>query len=330
MHIPKRLILAGAAALLARRALTPRYDMTGKSVLITGGSRGLGLALAREFAGRRARLTLLARSENDLARAAASLRDSLGAEVVTYAGDVTDAEDLEAAVALAVRTYGALDVTVNNAGIIQTGPLQDMTEDDWRGIMEVNAFAPLRLTQAAYPHLKAARGRVVVVASVGGKVAVPHLGPYSMSKFAAAGLGAALHAELARDGIRVTTVLPGLMQTGSPKNAIMKGNHEAEYAWFATLDNLPLVSLPAAEAARLIVDATERGDAEAMIGLPATVLRYAQALAPQLTADLMRLTNAMLPGPTGQTVSKLGSESESDLTRRNALKRAAEREFNQD
>lgn len=325
------MLLAGAAAtaLAARRTLTPRYDLSGKSVLITGGSRGLGLALAREFAARGARLTLTARTASDLDAAAAELRGR-GAEVHTVAADLTRREDVERAVQAAVAAHGALDVIVHSAGMIQTGPLQDMTEEDWREVMEINAFAALRLVRAAYPHLKAAGGRVLLVTSIGGKVAVPHLGPYSMSKFAAVGLGAALRSELALDGIGVTTVCPGLMQTGSPKHAVVKGQHEKEYAWFATIDNLPLVSMPADAAARSMLDALVRGDAEAMIGLPATVARYAQALAPQLVADAMALTNRLLPGPTGNTEARRGAQAESELTRSNPIKRAAERGFNQE
>ncbi|GHG10999.1 ketoacyl reductase [Deinococcus piscis] len=330
MRVPKRLLLAGAAAALAaRRTLTPRYDLSGKSVLITGGSRGLGLALAREFAARGARLTLTARTAADLDAAAAELRRQ-GAEVATVAADLTQAEDVERAVQAAVTAHGTLDVIVHSAGMIQTGPIQDMTEEDWREIMEINAFAALRLVRAAYPHLKAASGRVLLVTSIGGKVAVPHLGPYSMSKFAAVGLGAALRSELALDGIGVTTVCPGLMQTGSPKHAVIKGQHAKEYAWFATIDNLPLISMPAPAAAQGMVNALVRGDAEAMIGLPATVARYAQALAPQLVADVMALTNRFLPGPTGSAEVRLGAQAESDLTRSNPIKRAAEQEFNQE
>lgn len=324
------MLLAGAAAALAaRRTLTPRYDLSGKSVLITGSSRGLGLALAREFAARGARLTLTARTASDLDAAAAELRGR-GAEVVAVAGDLTRREDVERAVEAAVSAHGALDVIVHSAGMIQTGPIQDMTEEDWREVMEINAFAALRLVRAAYPHLKAAGGRVLLVTSIGGKIAVPHLGPYSMSKFAAVGLGAALRAELSLDGISVTTVCPGLMQTGSPKHALVKGQHEKEYAWFATIDNLPLVSMPAPAAAQGMVSALVRGDAEAMIGLPATVARYAQALAPQLVADAMALTNRLLPGPTGNPAVRRGADAESELTRSNPIKQAAERKFNQE
>jgi NAD(P)-dependent dehydrogenase (short-subunit alcohol dehydrogenase family) len=329
MRLPKRLLLAaGVGALAARRVLNASYELTGRSVLITGGSRGLGLGLAREFSARGARVTLMARSADDLARAAAGLRAG-GATVHTVAGDVTQAADIERAVEETTRAHGGLDVLVHCAGIIQTGPLENMTEADFREIFEVNAFAPLCLTRAALPLLRARRGRVLLIASVGGKVAIPHLAPYSFSKFAAVGLGQALRAELAREGVGVTTVCPGLMRTGSARNAQVKGQHEKEYALFATVDNLPVVSLDAGEAARRIVDALVRGDAEAMIGGPAVLLRYAQALAPQLTADLMSLGNRFLPGPATHNRAVRGAEVETAVTRRNPIKRAAEAEFNE-
>ena len=327
MRIPKRLWLAaGVGALAARRVLNTAYDLQGKRVLITGGSRGLGLALAQECLTRGAQVLLMARNEAELASARSLLGDPQ--RVHTFAGDVTKEADLEGVLAYARQELGGLDVIINNAGIIQTGPLGDMTEEDFRSIMEVNAFAPLRLSMLARPLLRGG-GRVLIVSSVGGKLAVPHLAPYSVSKFASAGLGQALRAELAREGIAVTTVLPGLMRTGSPRQAQVKGQYEQEYAFFATLDNLPVVSLDARTAARRIIDALVRGDAEAMIGGPALLMRYAQALAPQLTADLLALSNRFLPGPTGNTAPRTGKEVESSVTRSNPIKQQAEQEFNQ-
>ncbi|WP_034383308.1 SDR family oxidoreductase [Deinococcus sp. YIM 77859] len=329
MRLPQRLLLAAAlGAFAARRALRSPYDLTGKSVLITGGSRGLGLALAHELTARGARVMLLARDSGELERAARNLRAE-GATVHTVTADVTVPADLERAVEETARVYGGLDVVVHSAGLIQVGPLENMTEEDFREIMEVNAFAALRLTRVALPLLRARRGRILLITSVGGKVAVPHLAPYSVSKFAAVGLGQALRAELAREGIGVTTVCPSLMRTGSPRHAEVKGQQRKEYTLFATLDNLPVVSLEAAEAARRIVNALVRGDAEAMIGGPALLLRYAQALAPQLTADVMALTNRVLPGPTPSTQGVKGASAETPITLRNPLKRAAEAEWNE-
>ncbi|WP_019585050.1 SDR family NAD(P)-dependent oxidoreductase [Deinococcus apachensis] len=328
MRLPTRLILAaGLGAIAARNVLKSPYDLGGKSVLITG-SRGLGLALAREFSARGARLMLVARDEDELARAAASLRAS-GATIHTISGDLTDQADIERIVEEAARVYGGLDVLVNNAGLIQVGPLENMTEADFREIMEINAFAPLRLTRAALPLLRARRGRVLIVSSIGGKVAVPHLAPYSMSKFAVTGLGQALRAELAREGVGVTTVCPWLMQTGSARHASVKGQQAKEYALFATMDNLPLLSLDAETAARRMVTALVRGEAEVMVGGLALLLRYAQALAPGLTADLLALGNRLLPGPTTSSGSLKGAEVETPVTRNNPLKRAAEQAYNE-
>ncbi|OLV16275.1 SDR family NAD(P)-dependent oxidoreductase [Deinococcus marmoris] len=326
--IPRRLILAAAVTAIAmRRKFIPPYDLTGKSVLITGGSRGLGLALAAEFLKRGATLTLMARDPAELERAAQRLGG--GRRVQTVAGDVTREDDQRRALAEVTRLHGGLDVLVNNAGLIQSGPLANMTEADFRRSMEVNAFAPLLLTRLAVPELRRRGGRVLLVSSVGGKVAVPHLAPYSVSKFALTGIGQALRAELAGEGIGVTTVCPTVMRTGSPRQAEVKGQARKEYALFATVDNFPLISLDAREAARRMVDALVRGDAEAMVGGSAALLRYAQALAPQLTADLLALGTRLLPAPTQSDEAVLGKEAETPLTRRNPIKSKAERELNE-
>ncbi|UBV43007.1 SDR family oxidoreductase [Deinococcus taeanensis] len=327
MRVPKRLWLTAAlGAVAARRLLTPLYDLQGRRVLITGGSRGLGLALAEEFLKRGARVTLLARTAEDLQRAQAHL--AAGERVHTVTGDVTAAADVERAVQETVRAHGGMDVLVHNAGIIQLGPLANMTEADFRLVMEVNAMAPLRLVRAALPHLRGG-GRVVIVSSLGGKVAIPHLGPYSMSKFASAGLGQALRTELAREGVTVSTVMPGLIRTGSPLNAPVKGQHSREYALFATMATLPVLSINTGEAARRIVNALVRGNAETMVGGPAWVLRMAQAVAPQLTADLLALGNRLLPAPGPTNETRVGREVEGTITQANPMKRAAEDRFNQ-
>ncbi|AWN23413.1 ketoacyl reductase [Deinococcus irradiatisoli] len=327
---PGALLLTAVALIAFRRVLVAPYALAGKSVLISGGSRGLGLALAREFLRYGAHLTLLARDEAELRRAEAALKLSASqGQVQIVAGDVTQAEDIERAIAAAVRAYGHLDVVANVAGVIQGGPLDNITDEDFRASMELNAFAPLRLTRAALPYLRVRGGRVLIVASLGGKVAVPHLSSYSVSKFAAVGLGQALHAELAQDGIVVTTVCPGLMRTGSPRQATIKGQHKREYALFATLDNLPVISLDADKAARRTVQALIRGEAEVLIGGPAKLLGAVQSLAPQLTADMLGLLNRFLPGPSSSDRAVLGKDAESRLTRANPIKRAAEQALNE-
>ena len=324
----RTLLLTAALALIFRRTFKAPYLLAGKSVLITGGSRGLGLALARELGRYGARVTLMARDEAELRRAQQDL-SARGVSAQIAVGDVTVQSDIDRAIETAAATYGQLDVVANVAGVIQNGPLDNLSEADFRRSLEVNALGPLRVTTAALPWLRASRGRVLIVASVAGKLAVPHLSSYSVSKFAAAGLGQALRAELAQDGVGVTTVCPGLMRTGSPRQATIKGQHRREYALFATLDNLPLISLDADVAARRIVRALIHGDAEVMVGGPAWALKYSQALAPQLVADVLALTNRLLPGPASSDVALRGREAESAITRANPIKRRAETALNE-
>lgn len=296
----------GALAYALKR---PAYTFEDKVVLITGGSRGLGLALARVFAEEGARLALLARDERELARAAEELR-AKGTQVLTLPCDVREREEVERAVAEVAAHFGALDVLVNNAGVIQVGPLEHMQEDDFRDALAVHLWGALYTVLAALPHLKRARGRIVNVSSVGGRVAVPHLLPYVTSKFALVGLSEGLRAELAKEGVKVTTVAPGLLRTGSYPNVRLKGHHAQELAWFAVGDSLPLLTMSAPEAAKKIVEACRRGKAQQTLTLPAKGAVLAHALLPEVTAKLLEITNSLLPGanPVNGDSVKRGSE----------------------
>jgi NAD(P)-dependent dehydrogenase (short-subunit alcohol dehydrogenase family) len=287
----------GVGGYLAYRALKPRYDFRDKHVLITGGSRGLGLVLARELSARGARLAICSRDPDELTRAAADL----GGGVLAERCDVTDRDQVRAFVGRARGWHGPVDVLVNNAGVIQVGPLAEMREEDFEQSLRTHFWAALYTILEVLPEMKARRtGRIVNVASVGGKVAVPHLLPYSAGKFSLVGLSNGLRTELAKHGIAVTTVCPGLMRTGSHLQAEFKGQHDREYAWFALLNGLPGLSMSAETAARKIVAAAARGDAEAVLGLPAKLAVAANALCPNLTADLFALADRLvMPSPGG-------------------------------
>src|SRR5512145_3358087 len=234
-------LLLTAAAVLARRAWrrARALDFAGKTVVIFGGSRGLGLVLARELAAERANLVLVARDRHELDRARADV-EQRGARVLAISSDVRDRIQVEGAIEGALAEYGTIDVLINDAGIIQVGPLEHMTVEDFEDAMATHFWGPLYATLAALPHmrLRGAR-RIVNISSIGGKIAVPHLVPYCASKFAVTGLSEGLHAELAREGIRVTTVCPGLMRTGSTYNAKFKGRHRQEFGWFHVSDATP-------------------------------------------------------------------------------------------
>jgi NAD(P)-dependent dehydrogenase (short-subunit alcohol dehydrogenase family) len=296
------LAAAGAGALVAARALYRRwqeYELKGKTVLVTGGSRGLGLVLAREFAEEGANVVICARDPAELEKARADLAGR-GASVFAFPCDVTDRAQVKELIQVVRRRFGGVDVLVNNAGVIQVGPLEVMTLEDFEQAMAVHFWGPLYATLEVLPRMRARRdGRIVNISSIGGKVSVPHLVPYSASKFALVGLSDGLRAELAKDNIYVTTVCPGLMRTGSPRNASFKGQHRAEYAWFSISDALPVTSIKAERAARQIVEACKRGQAELVITTQAVLAVKFRALFPEATADILALANRLLPGPGG-------------------------------
>ncbi len=297
--------LAFAGYALTRWRRDPRF-FADKVVLITGGSRGLGLALARHLRAEGASLALLARDPAELERARQDLLaietpggGSDPGEVLTVPCDLTRPEDIPEAVHHVVRHFGALDVVINDAGIIQAGPLQNMTVEDFERTMQLNFWAAFHVNRAARPHLHGERGaRIVNIASIGGRIAVPHLAPYSASKFALVGYSSALATELARENIRVTTVSPGLMRTGSHVNAEFKGQHAKEFDWFATSNSFPLGSTSAESAARQIVEACRRGQAVLSFPLSTRAAEIAQAVFPNTTARVLDFVNRyVLPAP---------------------------------
>jgi NAD(P)-dependent dehydrogenase (short-subunit alcohol dehydrogenase family) len=289
------------AALVAARLARARHAVSfeDRVVVITGGSRGLGLVLARQFAAEGARVVLLARDLGELERAREDL-EARGAQVLTIRCDVRRRADVRAAVDLIVDRWRGIDVLVNNAGVIQVGPLEHMAHEDFENAMATHFWGPLHLMLETVPIMRhRGFGRIVNIASIGGRIAVPHLGPYSASKFALVGLSDAVRAELDRYGVRVTTVAPGLMRTGSPVNAQFKGNHEAEYAWFKVASSIPGVTISAERAAAKIVEACRSGDPELTITPQAKLAAAANVLVPAAVARAMALVSRALPGPGG-------------------------------
>jgi NAD(P)-dependent dehydrogenase (short-subunit alcohol dehydrogenase family) len=317
VSVPRRVgWLAGAGvAALAARAIARRarlVDLAGARVLVTGGSRGLGLVLAREFGRHGARVAVCARDAEALDRARLDL-EARGIPALAVPCDLTDRDQVSRMVSEVEAGLGGIDVLVNNAGIIQVGPLDSMTLEDFEAAMATNFWSAVHMAFAVLPIMRRqGGGRIVNVASIGGKISVPHLLPYSASKFALVGFSEGLRSEAGRDGIVVTTVCPGLMRTGSPRNAIFKGRHRAEYAWFAISDSLPGLTMSAERAARKIVEACRAGDAHVVLTHAAQVGDLAHALAPGLTATVLDLVNRVLPAPGGiGTRAARGAESES-------------------
>jgi NAD(P)-dependent dehydrogenase (short-subunit alcohol dehydrogenase family) len=276
-------------------------DLRGAVVLITGGSRGLGLAMSRELAQQGCRLAICARDESGLEAARSDLQ-RFGAEVLAVPCDVSDQAQVASMVEAVTRHYGRIDILINNAGIIVVAPVESLTRADFERVMAINFWGAFNPTMAVLPGMRAqGSGRIVNITSIGGKVAVPHLLPYSCAKFAAVGFSEGLRAELADTGISVTTVVPGLMRTGSHLHAEFSGEQQAEYRWFALGASAPYpVAIGADRAARLIVRAARRGEAECTYPVSAVVAARFSGLFPSATTTALSLVDRLLPQPARQ------------------------------
>ena len=287
---------AFAAWLIVRVIRTQRFPLKDKIVLITGGSRGLGLVLARQICAAGGKAALIARDSEELGRAKADVARHGGA-VQTFQCNLLDTEQIQSAVRQIIDCFGKIDILINNAGIIEVGPVEHMTREDFERAMRLHFWAPFELASRIVPEMRMwGGGRIVNISSIGGKVAVPHLAPYSASKFALTGFSDALRAELARDNIHVTTVAPGMMRTGSHIKARFKGRHNAEFGWFAASAGAPLISMNADRAARKILAACRRGQPSLTLTFAARLQVLGNALFPNLTGYAMKLVNRFLPG----------------------------------
>jgi NAD(P)-dependent dehydrogenase (short-subunit alcohol dehydrogenase family) len=283
----------------------PTFSFKDKIALISGGSRGLGLAIARRICDRGGKVALLARDREELARAQADLAGR-GCDVLTVQCDLLDRTQIESAVRQTFDRFGGIDILINNAGVIEIGPLEHMTREDFERSMGVHFWAPFELTMQVVPEMRRrGGGRIVNIASVGGRIAVPHMAPYSASKFALTGFSDAIRSELARDNIYVTTVAPGMMRTGSQIHARFKGDRAGEYKWFDLSGKIPLASISAERAARKIVDACRWGRPALIIPWSARLVIAANSHFPSLTGHVMKLVNRFLPAP----VDRRGDEA---------------------
>lgn len=319
------LILSAGSWLLSKAVskLKPAYSFKDKVVLITGGSRGLGLTIARMLAEEGAKLAICARTEDQLKTAYDELT-GMGAEVLAITCDLTGEAQATGFVEQVFSHFGTIDVLINNAGIIQAGPLENMETADFEQAMKTHFYAPLHTMLAAVPHMKArGEGRIVNIASVGGKVSVPHIVPYSASKFALVGLSTGFRNELMKDNINVTTINPGLFRSGSNYNILVKGQHEKEFAWFTAMGANLLTSSSVESTARQVIEACRNGEAEVLTNLPARILAVSNAIFPELTSAVMGLANQyILPDATSDKTQLKGYEINPELIPEHLEKRA--------
>jgi len=279
-----------ALAIRAKRA--DRYDLRGRVAVVTGGSRGLGFLVAEELARAGCHVVICARDPRELALA----RDQLSphTDVLAVTCDVSNPSDVERLVSRAMTRFGRIDLLINNASIIQVGPLEKTTLEDFQRALAVNFWGTVHASLAVLPHMRRqGDGRIVNIASIGGKVAVPHLLPYDCAKFAVVGFSEGMRAEAAQHGISVTTVVPGLMRTGSEKYAHFKTPGDGR--WFSVAAHMPFLTISARRAARHIVAAARQRKGEVVIGLPAKLLRLAHDVFPAITLRTLDVSNRLLP-----------------------------------
>lgn len=193
------------------------------TVLITGASQGIGKATAFLFAQNGYRVVLAARQNDRLQSVAHELREA-SYPAIAIPADVRDPNQVQMLVEKAIDAYSAIDVLVNNAGIYISGPVEEFTLDDWHQAIDTNLWGYIHMVHALLPHFLTRRsGAIVNVCSVGGKVPLPYLAPYTTSKFAITGLTEALHTELSPKGIHVGGVYPNIIKTNFLERAIFRG-----------------------------------------------------------------------------------------------------------
>jgi short-subunit dehydrogenase len=250
-----------------------RRSITGARVVITGASQGIGRALAVAAARRGARVLAAARSDELLQELAAEVRAS-GGTIETVRADVTSPEDRRRMVEAAVGHFGGLDVLVNNAGIGATGHFAEVSPERLRKIMEVNFFGLTETTRAFLPLLRQGhRPAIVNISSIAGKRGIPARSEYSASKFAVQGFSEALRAELAKDGIDVLVVCPGLTQTNFSKNML-------EQKARMPMDHMR--GMTSAEVAEATLRAIEKGKNEVCLTLQGKLMVFVSRFFPRL------------------------------------------------
>jgi short-subunit dehydrogenase len=277
----------------------------GKVVLLTGGSKGLGLLLAREFGRLGGSVVLLSRNREELEIAHDRLTSWGIAHVDARVCDVRNRDAVATLIRDVNAGYGGIDILVNNAGVIEVGPLDALHTADFENAMDTMFWGLVTPTLTALENMRRRRsGTIVNITSVGGKVSFPHLLPYASAKFAALGFSEGLRAELAGTGIDVVTVVPGLTRTGSFLNALFSGQTSREFAWFSLGSSLPLISMDAERAARRIVRATLNREAELIMTPLANVGARLHGLMPGTSVRVMSVVARLLTSSRAGYVPK--------------------------
>jgi short-subunit dehydrogenase len=251
--------------------------------LITGASSGIGAALAREYAARGATLVLVARRVKRLERLASELGGA-DRRILSLPCDVTRDEDLVQVVQMIREKLGRLDTVIANAGFGVIGNADRLTLDDYRRQFETNVFGVIRTYRETIGELRKTRGRFAIVSSVNGYLALPGNSPYGMSKFAVRAFADSVREEVWRDGVSVTLVAPGFVES-----EIRQVDNRGQWHPYAK-DIVPSwIVMRADRAARVIASGIERRRAEQIVTRHGVALVFLARHFPRLTAWLIRL-----------------------------------------
>lgn len=269
-----------------------KVDLKDKVVIITGGSTGLGLVLAEHLLKEKCKIVICARDEGDLQKA----KSHLGGGVFTFQCDVGHEEEVKGLIASVMQEFGKVDVLINNAGVIQVGPMETFEHKDFESAMDIMYWGIVNTTLAVLPHMKERKdGHIVNVTSIGGKVSMPHLLPYNAAKFAAIGFSEGIAAELRKDNIYVTTIVPWLMRTGSYVNAFFPQGNRKEFKLFAFSSTAPLLTISADKAARRIIKALKSRQAFKIVGFQAKIFNDLHHFFPNLTIKFLGAVSKFVP-----------------------------------
>ncbi|WP_405590417.1 SDR family NAD(P)-dependent oxidoreductase [Streptomyces sp. NBC_01190] len=276
-------------------------SLAGLTAVVTGGSRGLGLLIGGELAARGCAVTIAARDADELSRAADLLEERGQGSVRTAVCDVRERDEVEALFTSTAQACGGVDIVVANAGVIEVAPVDAIGADEFDEAMGTMFGGALHTSLAALPHLRRspAGGRLALIGSIGGLLAVPHLLPYSCAKYAVAALAEGLHTEEAQRGVSVTAVHPGLMRTGSHGQAEFGGDARREFAWFSALAGTPLVSMDAERAASRIVAAVARRRPRIVLTPAGKAADLLHGIAPVTVTRLSGIAARALPDADG-------------------------------
>jgi short-subunit dehydrogenase len=272
-----------------------------KVVMITGGSKGLGFVIAKQLVKENCRLALCARDMEELMDAREEIKKAGGNALISVC-DVSDKHAVDVFVQKVIRHFGEIDIVVNDAGIIMVGAMESFSMHEYEEAMNVMYWGIVNTTLSVLPHMKERKqGQIVNITSVGGKVSIPHLLPYSAAKFAAIGFSEGVAAELRKDHIYVTTIIPGLMRTGSYVNALFQRDNKTEFKLFSLMSTAPLITISAEKAARLTIKAIKSKQVEKVLGLPAKAIIEIHHFFPETSIKLFGFFAKYIPSAKEHT-----------------------------